>query len=162
MSEDLELTEADVANVPFSVLPPPETKYYVSANGIYIGGYAGVEPPDAAIEVPTAPDDARQVWDFDTSSWGEIPPLTDYSLAADVPWLRMTDEEAELVSDAIDSSPVRTRQIINKATVFTTGTDAFIKFKAIISDALSSARASEIMGPPLPSEQSAVEGDTLS
>jgi hypothetical protein len=47
------------------------TKFFVSANGTYIGGFDGVEPPESSFEVPTAPQDARQVWDGE--KWGEIP-----------------------------------------------------------------------------------------
>jgi len=39
-----------------------ETKYYVDALGNYLGGYAGAEPPVGAIEVPTAPDRASDIW----------------------------------------------------------------------------------------------------
>jgi hypothetical protein len=42
--------------------PPPPTLYYVDVNGNYIGGFSGAEPPEGSIEVPTAPDDARQKW----------------------------------------------------------------------------------------------------
>jgi hypothetical protein len=38
------------------------TKYFVDYSGSYLGGFDGAEPPDRAIEVATAPDDARQVW----------------------------------------------------------------------------------------------------
>lgn len=48
------------------------TRYFVTGNGTYIGGYEGAEPPTGAIEVPTAPQDARQIWDG--VAWGPIPP----------------------------------------------------------------------------------------
>lgn len=86
------------------------------------------------------------------------PPPPPYTIGADVPWSRMTDDEAELVQDEIDASPVKTRNMINKATSFTQGADAFNKFKAIITAALDAARAEAIMGPLLPSE-SATIGD---
>jgi hypothetical protein len=47
------------------------TKFFVSVGGTYIGGFDGVVPPEGAIEVPTAPADARQVWDGE--KWGEVP-----------------------------------------------------------------------------------------
>ena len=47
------------------------TKYYVDKNGVFLGGYDGAAPPNGAIEVPTAPDDARQPWTGD--GWGEAP-----------------------------------------------------------------------------------------
>lgn len=48
------------------------TKFYADAEGRYLGGYDGAEPPAGAIEVPSAPDDARQAWDG--QSWGAVPP----------------------------------------------------------------------------------------
>jgi len=39
-----------------------ETKYFVDISGNYIGGYSGAEPPVGAIEVPTAPDRASDIW----------------------------------------------------------------------------------------------------
>lgn len=38
------------------------TQFFVDQNGNYLGGFDGVDPPEGAIEVPTAPDDARQKW----------------------------------------------------------------------------------------------------
>lgn len=48
-----------------------ETKHYVDQSGVYVGGYSGAEPPEGSVEVPYAPDDARQVWDG--SQWSEVP-----------------------------------------------------------------------------------------
>lgn len=39
-------------------------KYYVDEQGNYLGGWSD-NPPSGAIEVPSAPDDARRVWDGD-------------------------------------------------------------------------------------------------
>lgn len=38
------------------------TKYFVDVNGNYLGGFSGAEPPDGAVEVPTAPESATQQW----------------------------------------------------------------------------------------------------
>ncbi len=40
------------------------TKYYVKANGDYIGGFDGddASPPAGAVEVPAPPPDGRQKW----------------------------------------------------------------------------------------------------
>lgn len=53
------------------------TRYFVDEVGAYIGGFDGVEPPVGSIEVPQAPEDARQVYDFDAPSW--LPILSDLS-----------------------------------------------------------------------------------
>lgn len=39
-----------------------QTKYYVDDSGAYLGGFAGAEPPEGAIEVPTAPSDGRDIY----------------------------------------------------------------------------------------------------
>lgn len=46
------------------------TRFFVRPDGSYIGGFAGQTPeqlaallPADAIEVPSAPDDARDTWD---------------------------------------------------------------------------------------------------
>ncbi|MGS0941540.1 DUF4376 domain-containing protein [Pseudomonas luteola] len=54
-----------------------ETFYYVDADGRYLGGFAGAEPPKDAVQVPDAPSDARQVWNG--SGWSDpvIVPTTD-------------------------------------------------------------------------------------
>lgn len=46
---------------------------YVNDQGQYLGQYIGTEPPAGAVEVPTAPEDARQVWDFSAQAWGPVP-----------------------------------------------------------------------------------------
>lgn len=105
----------------------------------------------------SVPDDMTNRMRQDIQEWVELgnviapyvaPPAPPYILDADVPWNRMTEEEAELVQEGIDASPVKTRNMINKATSFTQGTDAFIKFLAIIIAALSDeGRANAILGP---------------
>lgn len=44
------------------------TKFFVDAWGNYIGGFDGAEPPQGAVEVPSAPQDARLMWTG--SAWG--------------------------------------------------------------------------------------------
>jgi hypothetical protein len=45
-------------------------KNYVNDKGVYLGGW-DANPPHGAIEVPSAPDDARQPWIG--GKWGEAP-----------------------------------------------------------------------------------------
>jgi hypothetical protein len=42
-------------------------KYYVDEAGRYIGGFTDCEPPTGALEVPIAPENAKDVWNG--SSW---------------------------------------------------------------------------------------------
>lgn len=46
---------------------------YVNNKGQYLGQFMGVEPPTGSVEVPAAPEDSQQVWDFNTATWGPIP-----------------------------------------------------------------------------------------
>lgn len=48
-----------------------QTKYYIDTTGAYVGAYCGVEPPTGALEVESAPDDARQLWLF--PGWSPVP-----------------------------------------------------------------------------------------
>lgn len=41
-----------------------QTKFFVDAAGNYIGAFCGAEPLAGAIEVPTAPADSRDTWQF--------------------------------------------------------------------------------------------------
>lgn len=65
-----------------------QTKYYSDAAGKYLGGFAGAEPPEGAIEVPFPPRFAHAIWngagyDGDKPTYAdaraaEYPPITDY------------------------------------------------------------------------------------
>jgi hypothetical protein len=46
-------------------------KYYIDNDGNYIGGWDS-NPPDGLIEVPLPPDDANQIWNFQSKSWSLI------------------------------------------------------------------------------------------
>ncbi|MEN3145680.1 hypothetical protein ABCW43_00035 [Neorhizobium sp. IRAMC:178] len=53
------------------------TVHYVNDDGVHQGGWDGSTPPPGLHAVPSAPDDARQIWDFDTETWSilEVPAL---------------------------------------------------------------------------------------
>ena len=56
------------------------TKAYVTAEGAYLMSFDGdVEAPDGAVEVASAPQDIRQVWDFASEAWGPVPPTSSIS-----------------------------------------------------------------------------------
>lgn len=48
------------------------TRYFVDQDGAYVGAFAGASPPSGAIEVPTPPQDARQLWS--AGAWQPVPP----------------------------------------------------------------------------------------
>lgn len=47
------------------------TIYAIDESGRYIGAFVGIDPPEGAVIVPTAPDDARQTWNGE--GWSPIP-----------------------------------------------------------------------------------------
>jgi hypothetical protein len=50
-----------------------KAKHYVDADGVYLGGFDGVAPPAGAVQVPSAPGDARQTWSFGSGDWSAAP-----------------------------------------------------------------------------------------
>lgn len=57
----------------FAVIDPPGERHWASATtGVYLGLF--IEQPEGATEVPSAPDDPRQV--FEDGSWQPLPPET--------------------------------------------------------------------------------------
>ena len=59
------------------------TRFFVDADGQYIGGFDGADPPPGAIEVPAPPDDARCKWDG--SDWLPFSPPYDEARRAAYP-----------------------------------------------------------------------------
>lgn len=53
-------------------MPTPEPRYFVDPDGAYIGAFAGAQPPAGAVQVPSPPADARQVWSG--GAWQPLPP----------------------------------------------------------------------------------------
>lgn len=47
------------------------TKYYIDSEGKYVGGYSEGNPslPEGLIEVPYAPENSAQVWNFNTNTY---------------------------------------------------------------------------------------------
>jgi len=57
------------------ISPPVITRYFANTGGDYLGGYAGAEPPEGAVEVDSPPEDARDV--FNGNAWVKYaPPVT--------------------------------------------------------------------------------------
>lgn len=115
-----------------------------------------IETADGAKQYTSVDHESVVQWLADGHTIDPAPAPPPYGIPSDLPWSRMTEEEAELVQEQIDSSPVKTRNLINKATSFTEGTDAFIKFKDIITATLDIIRAGYIMAPMTQEELSAL------
>ena len=47
------------------------SKFFIDQNGKYIGGFDGATPPVNAIEIPSAPEHAENIWDG--TSWVKSP-----------------------------------------------------------------------------------------
>lgn len=62
------------------------TKAFVTESGVYLFSFDGdVECPEGAQAVPSAPEDARQIWDFTSLTWKSTPAaLSDYEDAIQV------------------------------------------------------------------------------
>ncbi|WP_156941371.1 hypothetical protein [Mesorhizobium sp. LNJC405B00] len=84
------------------------TQYFVDGTGAYLGGFDGAEPPEGALEVPSAPDDARQVWDG--SQWGPV-----VLAPADFPSLSPRQIRLALNDIGITSADVATKLAGNEA-----------------------------------------------
>lgn len=54
--------------------PPPPTRFFVDAQGRFLGTFVGAEPEAGAIEVPSPPLSGRQLWDFAASGWLPLKP----------------------------------------------------------------------------------------
>lgn len=128
-------------------------KYFVTTEGVYIGSYDGPDediPPmfDGGIEVPTSPEDARQLWDFANGAWLSLP-LEPYSLPVALFWLAMTDEEAENFDAAMAvATPLRLRRSFNTATSMMSDGELFAFAKTALKTVVTDARANEIMSEP--------------
>lgn len=130
-------------------------KYYVDAEGNYLGGWDDpLAAPGGSIEVPFPPDDARRIWDFETQTWSVLPPQP-YTLSIALFWLRMTDPEAEDFDAAISTAtPLRLRRAFNSAATMASDGELFGFVRGVLIGVTGETRADEIMGPPL-SEESA-------
>ena len=76
------------------------TKFFVDGAGKYLGGFDGTAPPKGAIEIPSPPADARQVWDgqkFGAKPPDRAKPVLPPSSANAVPALR--DDHNALVAE---------------------------------------------------------------
>lgn len=124
-------------------------KYYVDADGKYLGGWDDLEQaPVGSLEVPFPPDNAQQVWDFETETWSVLPPQP-YSLPVAVLWLRMTDTEAEDFDTAMSTaSPLRLRKAFNTANSLASDGELFGFVRGVMIGVVTEIRADEIMAVP--------------
>lgn len=122
------------------------TKFYAREDGTYIGGFDGVEPPAGAIEVPSAPADARQMYDFAASVWLPGPAPVAILYPVDL-WSRMTDDEADQVETAMASQPVRVQNIFKYASSYRSDHELWPLLVTIATTLFPAERAAEILAP---------------
>lgn len=72
-------------------------KNFIGPSGKYLGGFDGALPPTGSIEVPFAPDDARQKWNG--SSWDSVVFTDEEKAAAELKWV---EEQKEVVRNEIE------------------------------------------------------------
>ncbi len=121
------------------------TKYFVDKQGNYIGGFDEAPAPAGAVEVPLAPDDARQKWLG--TAYGPIP-SGPYMISKSTPWIRMSDDEAELITGAMQQAGARLKGIYDAATFLSTDDPLWATLHDMIATTLnSSTRADELLAP---------------
>lgn len=59
-------------------------QYYVDEDGFYLGAFDGITPDDS-FEVPEAPEDSSQIWDFDLEEWSAYTAPKNYLIYSYVP-----------------------------------------------------------------------------
>ncbi|WP_406873287.1 hypothetical protein WHT83_06200 [Aminobacter sp. P9b] len=118
------------------------TKYYVNAQGVYIGGFEGAAPPSGSIEVPTAPESATQPWLGDR--WGPAPAPVIVLYPVDL-WSRLTNAEADQVEAAMATQPVRVQNIFRSASSYRNDHELWPLLENVATGLFGAARAREIL-----------------
>ncbi|MGO8093233.1 hypothetical protein [Rhizobium leguminosarum] len=90
-------------------------------------------------------DGEQQVIDFLASL--TLAPEEGYQISKTTPWLRMTDEEAETMTAAMDAAPARLRAIYNAASFLQSTDPLWPTLRGLIGSALSPERADELLAP---------------
>lgn len=106
-----------------------ETKYFVDADGKYIGAFTGVEPPDGAVEVPVAPSDARQMWN--NEAWGDIVQDIDLTAYAAAKRFEIETGGITVAGQSIDTSRESQSMITGAYTFSQAHPTEIVKFKAV-------------------------------
>lgn len=120
-------------------------KFYVDSNGVWLGSFSG-SAPNGGIEVPVAPERADQIWNFSSQTFGASAPQP-YQIAKTLPWLRMTEDEAEQMYAQMQLTSPRLRGIYDAAQYLSSGDDLWQTLHDIIAATLSTSRADELLAP---------------
>jgi hypothetical protein len=90
-------------------------------------------------------DGEQEVVDFLASL--QIASSDGYQISKTTPWLRMTDEEAEIMTAAMDAAPARLRAIYNAASFLQSTDPLWPTLRGLLASALSPERADELLAP---------------
>lgn len=71
--------------------------------------------------------------------------ITSYSIAKTTPWLRMTDEEAEIMEAELNASTSKERQMYAAATYLYSGDPLWVTLKQKLTSAFGANRADELL-----------------
>lgn len=112
-----------------------KTVYYASQDGRYLGAYVGfqmrpVEIPGDAVEVPSAPNDGRDIWDADAQAWTphNPPPIEEVvaaRLATADPLVRAL---AELLPGGLEAVTAKAKEVMEARKTATPGQGAELPF----------------------------------
>lgn len=141
---------ADEIELP-SARPPTVQRFYVDASGKFLGSFDGLDeeiPEDMAdgIEVPTGPEDARQIWK--NGAWLPYTPPTPISVLYPVHlWERMTQSEADAVGAVMAEQDFRTRKIFESASSYRSDHELWPLLQQIATQLFGAERAAQILSP---------------
>lgn len=126
-------------------------KYFVNEGGVFLGSYDGPDEHMPAfltgsIEVPTAPEDGRQIWQ--AGAWLPFMPPPPVAVIYPVNlWERMTKVEADAVGAAMAEQDFRTRKIFESASSYRSDHELWPLLQQIATALFGEARAAQILAP---------------
>jgi hypothetical protein len=130
------------------------TRFFVAGDGTWLGAFQGAVPPAGATEGPTAPSDARQVWQF--PGWS-APPAASAEIAPLAFFQRFTAPERAAIRAAAAASAdladwndrARFARVIDLAAAETVAGMAAL----VAGGLLTSARRDAILTAPIAAEE---------
>jgi hypothetical protein len=109
-----------------------DARYFVDEHGVFLGGFSGIDLENA-IQVPSAPLDARQIWDFSTGTFGAIPlprlmPVVPVDFKLGMLTLNITPDQIDAAIDAMQDPD----RIL--ARIYWTSAQEFVREDPLIAD----------------------------
>ena len=126
-------------------------RFFTDHDGNYLGSYDGPdefmpEKMAAGLEVPTPPEDARQVWK--DGAWQPYEPPAPVSVLYPVHlWERMTETEADQVGTVMSQQSFRVRKIFESASSYRSDHELWPLLNQIATQLFGADRAEQILAP---------------